>query len=161
MSGFPVRMLRSFLGPKLKDTRPVENAQLETGAKRLNLLEHVAVGSGLIVPRASLVASWNDTLETFQILHQEEAWNVDHKQAHPVLERGAVGVYSYTFASTYQHVAGVTRDFEPIAARGSPVQTGIKSEYIITGNVVEVFLFQQPTPEDVTFVDCRFWLEVL
>jgi len=161
MSGFPVRVLRSFLGPKLQDHRPVENPRIESGAKRLNLLEHVAIGSGLIVPRASLVAVWNDTLSTFQILHQEEAWNVDHKQSHPTLVRAQAGIYSYTFASTYQDEDGVTRDFEPIAARVYPAQTGIRSECIITGNVVEVFLFQQPTPEDVTFVDCRFWLEVL
>jgi len=53
----------------------------------------------LVEARVALVASWNGS--AFVYAHQEEAWNDERDQVHPVLARSATGRYSYTFASSY------------------------------------------------------------
>lgn len=159
--GFPNRILRQHLGSKLQDRRRVENPKTEAGAARLNLLEHTAVGAGLVVARASLVAEWNATLSAFSILHQEEAWNTDHAQAHPVLARLGTGRYTYTFAATYLDNDGVAQPLAIIAARPSPVivlpssLTDVTARTSLSGSMLYL-----NTYNNGTLTDMRFLLEV-
>jgi len=104
MSGFPTRFLRSLLGPKFVNTSPVESPESDIGDVQFNAAFHQLAGMNLVVPRVALIASYTGAAQT--ILHQAEAWNPENAQAHPVLARSAAGVYTYTFASTYQDENG-------------------------------------------------------
>jgi hypothetical protein len=104
MSGFPNRIVRSNLGPTYRDRNAVENPEVELGADYANLLLHQAVGVQLISPVADLIASWTGAV--FVVAKREEAWNVDHSQAHPVLARTGAGVYTYQFAASYLDMDG-------------------------------------------------------
>jgi hypothetical protein len=153
MAGFPLRTLLTAFGSRLRNARPIEHPELEVDAKRLNLSESVASASSLILPRASLVAELSIT-GAVRILHQEEAWNTDHKQAHPALTRTQTGRYSYSFASSYLDLDGNTIGTDLIMARVFVFEAGTATVSIL-GNTVNVFLKlgEQDT-------DMRFWLEV-
>lgn len=105
MSGFPSRFLRSFLGPKLIDDRPVERPQAEVGAGALNPAFHQLAGMNLVAPRVALIAFYTGAVQT--IVQQAEAWNPENAQAHPTLARSAAGAYTYTFAASYLDEDGV------------------------------------------------------
>jgi hypothetical protein len=160
--GFPTRILRQHLGSKLKDRRRVENPKTEAGADRYNLLEHTAVGCGLITPRVSLIAEWDATLSKFNIFHQEEAWNTDHEQANPVLSRLGTGMYYYTFASSYLDNDGSVVPLNLVAARATVVRR--TSNFIadptvraqLDGNRIEISTYNVGSYSDIAF-----WLEVM
>lgn len=99
MAGFPLRFIRSFLGPKFRNTRPVKDPNTQMGAEKFNPLFWQLSGLNLVVSRVYLEAAW--TGAAFQMAHQREAWNAENDQSHPTLARASAGVYSYTFAATY------------------------------------------------------------
>lgn len=169
MSGFPLRCLRSAFGSILRDARPVEHPELECSATRINLNEHVTAAASLLLPRVSLCAEWIAATSSFQIYHQEEAWNVNHEQAHPTLARSTDGAYSYTFAATYLDADGVAVATNIFAARCTAIQSTnsggglpvLKSGTELSSAsplVVQFFTYDVAgtSPEDH-----RFWLEVL
>lgn len=96
---FPKRVTRDALGPKLIDNYPVENPTSEVGAGTFNGLFSAVAGMALGAPRAILIAKWNGS--TFDISAQAETWSPNGDQPHPALNRTGVGVYTYTFASSY------------------------------------------------------------
>ncbi len=165
MSGYPSRIVRSVLGPTFKDVRPVEHPEREISAESGNLLCNIATAANLIQPRASLVAIWSGS--AFAILHQEEAWNVDHAQTHPQLERSSAGVYSYTFASSYKDKDGVDVPTTLVSARVtasdvplvfSPADAPRGAAFI---DPAVPYAVQIRTWSGTTLGDYRFWLEVL
>lgn len=117
MSGFPSRLLRSMLGPRLRDRRPVENPETEIPASAFEALFRQVCGLNLGAARVQLIAHY--TGGVFQIRHQSEAWAPDNDQAHPVLERGSAGMYTYTFASQYKDGEGRDVITELFAARAT------------------------------------------
>lgn len=98
-AGFPKRLVRSALGPKLRNNYPVEHPEGEIGDTQFNALFWNVAGMGLVLPRGVLVASW--TGAAFVISHQAEAWNPENDQPHPVLARAGTGNYTYTLAASY------------------------------------------------------------
>jgi hypothetical protein len=157
MSGFPIRSLLQTLGTRLRDARPIEHPELEVSAERINKHEALAVAANLVIPRASIVAEWNAVTSSFGILHQEEAWNVDHAQAHPILARTSTGIYTYTFASSYLDRDAIAVATNLVSARLSCNATVVYPQWTISGITVNVFL----SDVDVAPMDARFWLEVL
>jgi hypothetical protein len=103
--GFPRRLIRSHLGPKLRNNYPVENPASDVGDATLNGLFWNTAGLGLVGARWVVIAAWNGSQLVIQ--HQAEAWNPENDQAHPVLARTGTGTYTYTFASTYLDEDGV------------------------------------------------------
>lgn len=156
MPGFPLRSIMQSFGSRLRDARPVEHPELERGAARANLTEHIAAGSSLILPRASLIAQWSVSLGAFEIYHQEEAWNSRHEQAHPTLARLFAGAYTYTFASTYLDLDGVAQPFEILAVRCSVIASNNPAAGC-SHSANEVLLEVQHSD---ALADMRFWLEV-
>ena len=161
MSGFPTRHLRSAFGSVLRDSRPVENPELERSAFRANLAERDCAAASLLLPRASLIAEWIAASSSFRIYHQEEAWNVDHSQAHPALTYYMGGMYRYTLAESYLDADGIVTQTDVIAARvtgiaitGGPSVTDWNCS--INGLQVTVSLFDGFG----SLIDARFWLEV-
>lgn len=163
--GFPKRFTRDALGPQLRNTYPVENPETDIGAESFNADFHQVSGMNLIVPRAALVARWNGS--TFDIFHQEEAWNPRHAQPHPVLERTVTGHYTYTFASSYEDEEGVSVPTVLVAARafdlaGTAVFANRVEAHAWIDNVnpliVHVQLWRSASG---AADDPRFWLEVL
>lgn len=164
MPGFPLRFLRSALGPELIDSAPVENPETDIGARQFNLAFWQMAGANLIVPRATVVARWDGS--AFVIAHQAEAWNTEGAQAHPLLERQEEGSYTYTFAANYLDENGAA-----IATVLGPPRVSCHraladfSERVITAAwidpgdplVVQVRLWDA----DGIGVDHPFWLEVL
>ncbi len=163
--GFPRRFTRDQLGPTLRNNYPVENPESDIGAESFNADFHQVAGMNLVVPRAALVASWNGS--SFDILHQAEAWNPRHAQAHPVLARSGTGAYTYTFAPTYKDEDGVDVPTVLVAARAFELAgTAVFANrveahaWIDAGDplVVHVQLWRSGTG---AAEDHRFWLEVL
>jgi hypothetical protein len=162
MSGFPLRSLLQNFGPKLRDARPIENPEIETGQRRLNLLESTITGVNLISPRASVVARYDPSPAAFIIYHQEEAWNARHAQAHPVLERQVTGLYTYTFASSYLTEDGESVPISVVAARANVfgaggINSGTKAWCQVTSPTVVTISISDDSNAGV---DARFWLEV-
>lgn len=167
MSGFPSRFLRKELGPRLVDTRQVADPQHEVSAARLNLLEHQAVGAALVVPRLTLVASWQSS--AWQVSHQEEAWNADHQQGRPALTRLGAGFYTYTCSSTYLDEAGATVQLALSAARvsaqslpifGNPGSVYLGGAIVDPTNRAQIII-RILDMETSMGVDVPFWLEAL
>jgi hypothetical protein len=161
MPGFPVRSLIQAFGSRLVNARPIENPEKEVSAERLNLSESLGTASNLIMPRASLIAEWSAVLGRAVVLHQEEAWNVSHSQAHPALQHLGDGAWRYTFAASYRDLDGVLQPVQLFAARCAPIRTGFGDPVytcqlpVVTESYVEFVTFAASTP-----TDCRFWLEV-
>lgn len=107
MSGFPSRFNRGHLGPKFRNANPVENPESQIGDAQFNAAFWQTAGMNLIVPRVALIAQYVGS--SFVVAAQEEAWNPDLSQAHPVLARASAGVYSYTFAASYLDEDGVAQ----------------------------------------------------
>jgi len=97
--GFPTRITRSALGPKFRDTIPVENPETDVGAQQLEQVFQQVVGANLIVPRVVVIATYSGG--AFQYSHRAEAWNPDGAQAHPELAWVSAGNYTLTFAASY------------------------------------------------------------
>lgn len=137
-------------------------------AEAMNLLCHTAVGAGLIVPRASLIASATGAGTT--ITHQEETWNPDHAQGHPGLARAAAGAYTYTFAANYNDFDGNSTPITLVSARAKIVW-GIAVGSFSAASVPQAISWIDPSasPPQVnirtwlgtTLTDYPFWLEVM
>lgn len=164
MSGFPTRLLRSFLGPKLEDIKPVDNPKTQIGASTWEAVFRQVCGMNLGAPRAVLVANW--TGSDFQITHQSEAWSPENDQPHPALARASAGVYSYTFAQTYKDGNGHDVSVSLPAARATPLNPVNSASDTISAAafidpqhplVVEIRLFDASGDP----ADAPFWLEVL
>lgn len=163
MSGFPTRFLRSQLGPQLRNNYPVENPETDIGDATFNAAFWQIAGMNLVVPRATLVATWNGV--GFDIGHQAEAWNADGAQLHPELARVGPGHYTYTFAPTYRDEDDVEIATALHAARVSVQQlTGVGEPYIPAAFpdtaeplVVRIRIFEFLG----SAADAPFWLEVL
>jgi hypothetical protein len=121
----------------------------------------MATGVNLVAARASLVAEWNGGTSTFDVLHQEETWNVDHSQAHPELDRTSAGVYTYQFASSYLDVSGIAVNTVAVAARCSPSQDGGGCTAEAWVDSADATMVHVETKDGGTAADVRFWLEVL
>lgn len=165
MAGLPTRFLRSVLGPKFRDPRPVEHPEWEMAAAAMNLLCQASIGHGLVAPRASLVAS--STAGGNVITHQEEAWNDDHKQAHPALARQGNGTYTYTFASSYLDLDGTAVPTNLTAVRVNILhapetfdQSSLPGAYAWIAPASPLVV-QIRTWSGILLVDYPFWLEVL
>jgi hypothetical protein len=130
-------------------------------AAYLELLIQMTVGANLVLPRASLVADWNSGTSAFDILHQEEAWNVDHVQPHPVIARTSTGVYTYQFDATYNDLSGLAVNTALSAARctHSEVGGGCTAEAWVDAS--DATLVHIETKDGGSAADIRFWLEVL
>lgn len=163
MSGFPERILRSSLGPKLRDIVPVENPETDIPASAFESVFWQVAGSNLIQPRVVCIAEW--TGSAFNIFHQGEAWNANAEQAHPVLAREGAGDYTYTFASNYLNELSEAINTVLIAARVNPVRLIDDASDALRGGA-----WVEPTdPLKIRFRlydsvsvlrDARFWLEV-
>lgn len=157
---FPNRPRRSTFGPTLEDAYPVENTKQQIGAGTFNPAFWTAAGGAQILPRASLIASYNGSV--FVYSWQSEAWNPDGDQAHPVLTRQSTGLYRYTFASTYKDETGSD---VPIVLYGARCSAGLGS-----GNKIYPWAWPNavtPLQVDIdlrdsggTVRDAPFWLEV-
>lgn len=164
MTGFPSRILRSSLGPKLRDTRPVENPETDIPADSFEALFRQVCGMNLGVGRVHLVVSW--TGSSLQVVHQSEAWSPDNDQAHPVLTRVSAGIYTYEFASSYKDGAG--RDVPTFLG---PPRVSTHNAITSTADIVRGFAWVDPGAPLVVQVrlldanddpvDAPFWLEVL
>lgn len=113
---FPIRILRSSLGPALQNLRPIRSPKYELGAERINDLEHTAIGCGLVVCRAYAIARYTGT---WGIYDRAEAWNTDGSQTRPSLAQVGVGNYTWTFAESYLDGSGVAQTLLLIGARAT------------------------------------------
>lgn len=159
--GYPSRLSRSALGPRLRNAWPVENPEIDTDAAAWNTLCDQAAGlNKAVIWRAAIAAAWNGT--DFDVDYQEEAWNADGDQAHPALERTSTGVYTYTFAAAYDDAEGTSVSTELVAPRATsrnPVTTYASRvdgyAWVDPANplVVQVRLFDgSGNPADVPFM---------
>jgi hypothetical protein len=161
--GFPTRVTRDALGPKLEDAYPVEHPTQEVGARTFNADFWQVAGMNLIVPRAVLIASWNGS--AFDLHHQAEAWNPNGQQGRPTLARVGAGDYTYEFASTYADEDGTQQTLTLVAARVNDCKVlanfaaRLESRAWLDGSnplLVHVKLWDTGG----SGADARFWLEV-
>jgi hypothetical protein len=164
MSGFPTRIIRSLLGPKFRDLYPAENPETDISAAAFNVGFWQLAGVNLTAARVSLVADWGGS--SFTVEHQAEAWIADNAQAHPVLARTSAGVYTYTFASTYENEDGtaIATDLGPPRVTVHKELTAFADRvsghaWVATGAplVVQIRIWDASG----VAVDEPFWLEVL
>lgn len=125
-SGFPNRPDRSDYGPTYEEERTVYNPKREIGSDIFNLNFWQLAGSGLVVPRAVLIAehSGGTVTTTTQYL----AFDPDGSlSAIPWVDNGT-GDYSFTFASQYPDQGGTNQNLSLVAgvaiAQGSTPQIG-------------------------------------
>jgi hypothetical protein len=168
MSGFPLRVTRSQLGPRMRNTRPVDNPETDVGEQLLNTLMDQVAGSNVITPRASLIARWNGS--AFDVAHQAESWNTDGSQAHPQLARSAIGRYTYLFAPSYLDGEGnqiatalpaprVTVHEVPVSEAALYLNISYAMSWIDPTNPLRVKIALNDATGN-TGVDWAFWLEV-
>jgi len=165
MAAFPTRITRASLGPKLEDAAPIRNPKQQVGKVTLNALFWAASGMSLVVPRATVIASWNTGGAVFDVSIQAEAWNPDGTQARPVLARTAAGSYTYTFASSYVDeneiavptvlLAARVHDQKALAAFADRIEARAWKD---ATNPLRVQIRLWDTAG--TLVDAPFWLEV-
>lgn len=147
MSGFPARITLADLGPQLQDIRSVVDPRYELGARRVNTAEHTAVGCGLVVHRAVLIARYTTG---WWVYFRAESWNTDGSQSHPTLTRTSPGVYGYSFEATYND------------AQGSPVPLLLSGANVVDLSVCENFADRiihkcWIDTTNVRYVQIRFW----
>lgn len=164
MSGFPLRFFRAILGPKFRNSNPVENPETDIDAAAFEAAFQQIVGANLIVPRVSLIASWNGA--SFDFTKRNEAWNTDGAQAHPVLARSATGRYNYTFAAQYLDENGALQNTVLLGARATSRKLLTAAADRVDGYawidvafplVVQLGFYRKSTD---AAEDVPFWLEV-
>lgn len=107
MSGFPRRVSRDTFGPELANIYPVENPESDIPASSFNAAFHQLAGlNAAHASRAIVVAEWSGS--AMSVSYQAEAWNSNGDQAHPVVARTGIGVYTVTFASSYLDEEGTS-----------------------------------------------------
>lgn len=148
MTTWPNRLLRQLFGPTLRSLFPVENPEYDVGAETFNSLFWQLAGTNLVVHRVYLEASWNGS--SFDIDSQAEAWNPNGDVAHPVLARASAGVYSYTFAATYQDMDGNAVQ----TVLGAP---RVKSHRVLTGFPDRIEAEAWVDPSAPLVVEVRLW----
>ena len=125
MSGSPTRPSRNDFGPTFVDTRVVRDPAREPGQALMNLLTHQAAGSGLMVPRAWVLASIVAGPDVALVAHAE-AWNPNAVQVPPfdppIITRNGLGLYDIDYESSYPNQDG---DDTPVAPLFAIVQPDI------------------------------------
>lgn len=118
MSGFPRRVSRDTFGPTLVDVYAAENPEADIPAKAFNTLFHQVGGLNVSsITRAVVVAEWTGT--AMGVAYQSEAWNPNGDQAHPVVARTSMGLYTVTFASSYLDETGASISTQLLLARAT------------------------------------------
>jgi hypothetical protein len=92
--GFPTRISRNSLGPKLVDATGPTNSEKKLDAARINLLMWQAVGAQMVVPRLVIHADVVGTVVT--TAQQLCAWDVNGEM--PTIEWTRTGTGVYTAA---------------------------------------------------------------
>lgn len=136
MAGYPAIPTRAAFGPTMVDEEPITDTETELGADAVNLAFWQAAGAGRTAPRAMLIVDGSDGSITYQAL----AWDADGELADVTSARTSAGLYTVTFATTYENEKEVATSFTPRAALAQ-VQGGaawLAAWTAISGQVITV-----------------------
>lgn len=96
MAGFPSRISRSAISPKLVNRRPIVNPTKEVGQDSYNLAFWQIAGMNGVSPIAVAIIGSTGT-----VLAHAEAWDPDRLTAGPVCTKGATGLYTIAYDTAY------------------------------------------------------------
>lgn len=103
--GFPSRIIRTTLGPELRDVYPVTNPETDIGAGTFNAAFHQLVGCNLTVPLIHLYADIDDGVIT--TIRQALAWDTKGVIGALTWVRNGPGDYTLTLPqATYEDENG-------------------------------------------------------
>ncbi len=106
MSGFPLKLSRDSFGPSLRDVYAADNPETDIPAAAFNALFWQVAGMNAALPvRAVAIAEYSGGV--LSTIYQAEAWNPNNDVTHPVIARTAEGVYTVTFAPSYEDETGL------------------------------------------------------
>jgi len=102
MSGFPTRISRTALGPKLQDRKPVVHPNKEVGKAALNLAFAQLAGCNVVSPLAWVMFESDGTVQA-----HAEAWDPNKSTVGPTVTKTGPGVYEIEYETTYPDDDGV------------------------------------------------------
>lgn len=115
MAGFPSRISRSAISPKLVNRRPVVNPTKEVGQDSYNLAFWQIAGMNGVTPIAFALIGSGGT-----VVAHAEAWDPDRTTAGPVCTKTATGRYTLAYASAYPDQDGLDVTLGFFGANVSP-----------------------------------------
>lgn len=141
MSGFPTRPDRDSFGPTYENERPVNNPKRELGDSVFNLNFWQLAGSGLVIPRAMIVASVSGSAVTTQ--NQGLAWDPNGNVSNLIWTYEGVGHYSADFLSQYVDENGTLVNLSLIAGAAFPQGTAARfgTVNLTSGYEFDVYFF--------------------
>ena len=131
--------------------RPVTNPQKELDADQMNLTFWQVAGAGRVLPQATIVYVGATPLLTYQAL----AFDPRELLGNIANAKTGVGVYTFTFASTYKDEAGNDVAFTPRAAQAMVQGAAAQVQAVpnLNGQVVQVIVMDGAgAPADATIL---------
>lgn len=151
MSGNPIRPARSDFGPKPVNVEPITDPEQQFDAEWGDLLLWQVSGNGLTADMA-----WVTCSSAGARLLNAEAWNPEGDQAPPTCARVSTGLYTVTYAATYNDKDGVARTTNLRAGKVSPMGTafrvGVASVAGDNRTVTVSIFIDAATPADSAFL---------
>jgi hypothetical protein len=162
MSGFPNRISRSTLGPKLQDKYPVVKPTEEVGAATVNLDFWQLAGMNLTAARALLYVT--ATVSAGTTVYQGIAWDPDGTLPLVTWTRAGLGTFEFALASsTYKDEANADITVEllggavfPQALSGSNLVFGQYQKTGVRSGRVHLYSPQAAAKVDVDFILALF-----
>jgi len=125
MSGFPTRITRATLGPKLENRFRVIDPRKEVGADPLNLAWWTVGAAGLMLPMVWFVCTQTGTADPVVVAHSESFNpNANVVGAEPVMDRTSAGVYPFAYNATY---LDETEQAFPLVLWGGDARPGVSA----------------------------------
>lgn len=116
MAGFPNRIARSSLGPKLRDKWPVVDPETDIGEATLNLLFFQTSGMNTVSPR--ILLSVEADAGGAETVYQGIAWDPDNALPKITWTRVGTGVFSMSLPQAqYPDANGVLSTVEFLGGR--------------------------------------------
>jgi hypothetical protein len=141
MSGFPTRPSRTAFGPtKLNTTAGLLHPAYHTGSTETNLSYWQLAGCGVVTHRAWALLAWNGAV--LSLSASAEAWDANGS-AVPTVARTGAGVYTVTYAATYNDETGTAASTALLAAAAHPQGSASRHATcaISSGRIITVYAF--------------------
>lgn len=142
MAGFPTRISRTALGPTKQNAAiGVIHPAKYIGAVETELAYWQVSGLSVAAPRAWALVTW-DGATAVSLTAAGEAWDPNGASA-PTVARTSAGVYTVTYAATYNDETGTAVSTNLLAAsvtaRGTTAR--IPTWEIASSRIITVYLF--------------------
>lgn len=158
MPGFPTRTTRAAFGPTKRNlSAGLMSPEYYQGASEIELSHWQVSGMSLAVCRAWALVTW-DGATSMSLTSSGEAWD-PRAEAVPTVARTSAGVYTVTYAASYNDETGTAVSTALLAASATPQSNSARHATctISSSRIINVFVWDAAgSAADASFLVMAF-----